>query len=180
MPIGIQQHRRTSGIEPGPLFRGKDQGSRSQIVGQLCLCASADHQGCHTWPAKQVSQSDLSSGNLVSFPDFHQNIDDLIELLFVMNRRFTPVVKMTGTFRALLAAPIFAGQEPAGQWAPNQYAQALIKRDWNQLVLRVSCLQRIIDLLADETDVTMAFGNAQSFHQMPSRVVRGPNVPNLT
>ena len=48
------------------------------------------------------------------------------------------------------AAAVLAGQQAAGQRAPDQHAEALVDGQRHQLVLGLAGLQRVVDLLADE------------------------------
>src|SRR6185503_4660717 len=78
--------------------------------------------------------------------------------------------------RRLLVAPVLAGEKPAGQRAPDQYAQPLVDGKRQQLVFGLARLQGVVDLLADEALAMLALADAQRLHQMPGGIIGAADV----
>ena len=67
----------------------------------------------------------------------------------------------------LLTAEL-AGQKATCDRAPNLNANTLIQCDWHQLIFRVSRLDGVVNLLANEFGKPATIGRHHRFHDMPS------------
>ena len=51
--------------------------------------------------------------------DFHEHFDRVVESFRVANGRFVPATDLAGALRVLLPSPVFAGEQAAGERAPE-------------------------------------------------------------
>ena len=116
----------------------------------------------------------------MGFSKFDQQINDIVKLFFVVNWWFAPIIEMTRAFRSFLTTAILASQQAPGQWAPNENTKTLIQCDRNKFVFGIPSLQRVVNLLADETGVIPAIGDRKRLHQMPSRIVGAADVTHFS
>ena len=133
----------------------------------------------HARPAEQPGQRHLRAGDAAPVGDLDQHVDDVVERFFVADRRLAPAAGMAGAGRTLLAAAEFAAEQPAGDRAPHQDAEALGDRKRHQLVLGLAGLERVVDLLADEAREAHAVGHRERLHDVPAGVIRAADVADL-
>ncbi len=74
---------------------------------------------------------------------------------------------------------MLAGQQAACKRTPHENAEPLIERDGREFVFGFARFERVVDLLADETRQTVTFAHVQRLHQVPARIVRTADIPDL-
>ena len=74
---------------------------------------------------------------------------------------------------------VFAGQQPAGEGAPDQHAQPLVDRDRQQFIFGLACLQRVVDLLGDEALLVTAVADREPLHHLPAGPVGAADITHL-
>src|SRR6185312_13134526 len=77
------------------------------------------------------------------------------------------------------AAPVLAGEQPAGERTPDQDTEPLVEAGRNELVFRFARLQRVIDLLADEARLVPCIGYGHRIHDVPAGIVGAADIAHL-
>ena len=150
-----------------------------EVVGQLLLGAGADDDRADGRTAQQPRDCDLGGGHAVRLADFHEHFDRVVESLRVADGRFVPAADLAGALRVLLPSPVFAGEQAAGEWAPDEHAEPLVNCRGHELVLGLTCLQRVVDLLTDKALVAAAGAYPEGLQELPAGVVRAADVADL-
>src|SRR4051812_9500543 len=151
MPIGIEERGCTDGVEAAALLGREANVGAAEVVGKLRLVARADDERGHGGAPEQPGKRHLRPRYAGSLGDRDDNLDDVVEPVFVADRWLVPGIEMARPIGDRLAAAVLAGEQPAGDRAPDQNAEALVDRDRHELVLSLARLKRVVDLLADET-----------------------------
>jgi O-acetylserine/cysteine efflux transporter len=179
VPVRVDQRQRAGRVELGSVGLGEDEGCRGQVVGQLLGGARADDQRGNGGLAERVGQRHLGGRHPVPLADADERFHDGVQGLGVVDRRLAPAGELPRASGRLAVPAVLAGQQPAGQRAPDQDAEPLVDGERDQLVLGLAGLQGVVDLLADKTPQAKAVGGAQRLHQLPRGVVGGADVPHL-
>ena len=75
--------------------------------------------------------------------------------------------------------PIFAGQAPPSERAPDQRAKTLVGGKRHQFGFVGAADQRIIDLMRDETRPAVAIGDRLRLHDLPAGIVGNAGITDL-
>jgi hypothetical protein len=88
-------------------------------------------------PGRQPSERNLRGRDAVPGRDLDECVDDAVELVLVADGRLVPLGELARSGRRRLIAAVLAGEQAAGQRAPDEDPDALVDRGRDQLVLRV-------------------------------------------
>ena len=179
MPIRIEQWRSADRIQLRALLSRQHQVNGGQVIAELGRGAAANNDRGHASTPQEPSQRNLGTRYAAPFGDWNNFIDNAPQAFLIADRRLDPVCQLPRSFGCRLIAPVFARQEPARERAPDQNPEALVERDRYQLILHLARLQRIVDLLADETLTALICANPQRFHQMPRRRAGATDIADL-
>jgi len=180
VPVGVQQRRPADLLQPGQLLVAQRQVGRAEVVDQLVGRAGPDDHRRHRRPGQQPGQRHLGRGGAATLGHLHQGLDDVVQLVLVADRGLVPAGQEPGLLWVRLVAAVLAAQQPAGQGAPDEDAEALVDGDGHQFVLGLTGLQRVVDLLADQPGQAPPLGDAQRLHQLPAGVVGTADIADLT
>src|SRR3954470_5167664 len=150
VPVRVEQRHPAGLLEPAQLVRREREIGSGQVVAELVLGPRADDDRRDALLGECVRERDLGGGDVVRRTDLDEGVDRVVQAVLVVDRRLRPALEPAGALRRLLAAAVLAGEQAAGERAPDEHAEALLDRDRDELVLGVPGLQRVVDLLADE------------------------------
>jgi hypothetical protein len=85
----MDQTRRADLVERGELVVVQRELGGAQVVLELVVPASADHQGADAGLAQQIGERDLGGRDAAAVGDADQHLDDVVKPLPVADRRLT-------------------------------------------------------------------------------------------
>src|SRR5690606_12762727 len=97
----------------------------------------------------------------------------------VGDRRLLEADAVAAGFRAA-AARLLAGEQAAGERAPDQDADLLVEAERYQFVFGFARVQGVVDLLRDEALLVAGVGDPERLHQVPGGVVGAAHIAHLT
>src|SRR5439155_9479730 len=81
--------------------------------------------------------------------------------------------------RLVCAGVVLSGQVPAGEWAPDEEAQALVLAHGQEFVLGLAGDQAVVGLHAGEAAQVALLGCPEGFHRLPRGEVGASDVAHL-
>src|SRR5436190_2658276 len=180
VPIRIVESGRAHIVEALALFLREHKVGGGEIVLELCLAPTADDERGDAGPANQPRKRHLGPRHAASSGGFDDNIDDVPELFFIMDRRLVPAGKLTGALRCRLIAAMLARKQATRKRTPHQDAETLVDRDRYELIFGLARLEGVVDLLCDEARQAEALPNGKGLHDVPAGIVRTSDIADFS
>ena len=150
VPEGIDQRRRADTVETLRALRWSARARRRQILDQLLLRARARSPASRRRAGRAARPAPPAPPKRRAPPRWRPAPRRCRRAAPRRGSAARPSRRGGATRRVRLVAAVLAGQQPAGQRAPDQDADALVDGDRHQLVLGLARLERVVDLLADK------------------------------
>src|SRR5215218_7807748 len=103
----------------------------------------------------------------MSIGDLHERVYGVVELARVADRRLVPAAHVP-PFGGVPVAPVLAGEQAAGERAPDEDGALLVEGERHELVFGVPRFEGVVDLLTNVPLQPEPLGDAESLHKLPA------------
>jgi hypothetical protein len=177
-PAGVLVRKRADLVELLELVGGELEVAGGDVLVQLVETLGADDHRGDERLRQDPGERDRGGGDVVRLGDGADDVEHAPGTLLVDDGEVEGGA--AGVFGLLVLAGELAGEQAAGEGAPDEQADLLVLEDGDDLALEVAAGDGVVGLQGVEAGEVLVLGDAEGLHEAPGVPVGAADVADLS